>query len=244
MNKKEKLYRLKDEADISKVVDFLGINTRKVGSAYFVPCPNPDHIDKHATNCYFKMGWNNVYCEVCGAAINAIDLIMYDRHCDFGEAADILWDLEGKPDWYRDTFDKSKKKSFYITKEEMDLIGIKLPGRIYMTENCTEEKPIDLKGKTIRDTLDSYMISKIEYRHWKDLMTEEEFIEMIMGKAYEKFKDIYNGLAPLKTEYYSLRYWGKRDLDLEEMIQNKINDILICQAIYLRAKEFIKGVSA
>ena len=75
-------------------------------------------------------------------------------------------------------------------------------------------------------------------------MTEEEFIETIMGKAYEKFKDIYNGLAPLKTEYYSLRYWGKRDLDLEEMIQNKINDILICQAIYLRAKEFIKGVSA
>ena len=69
--------RLKQEADIEAVVNYLGIPVRRKGTSCFLLCPLPGHTDRHATNCYFKPGWNNLYCTACGAAINAIDLIIY-----------------------------------------------------------------------------------------------------------------------------------------------------------------------
>ena len=86
--------RLKQEADIEAVVNYLGIPVRRKGTSCFLLCPLPGHTDRHATNCYFKPGWNNLYCTACGAAINAIDLIIYTLHVEYGQAADILWELE------------------------------------------------------------------------------------------------------------------------------------------------------
>ena len=68
--------RLKEEADIAMVVAYLGIPTYKRGSATFLLCPNPEHDDHKPTNCYYKDGWNNVYCRACGCSTNAINLIM------------------------------------------------------------------------------------------------------------------------------------------------------------------------
>ena len=54
--------RLKQEADIETVVNYLGIPVRRKGTSCFLLCPLPQHADRHATNCYFKPGWNNLYC--------------------------------------------------------------------------------------------------------------------------------------------------------------------------------------
>ena len=37
--------RLKDEADIGEVVDYLGLHVTPKGSARFILCPNPAHDD-------------------------------------------------------------------------------------------------------------------------------------------------------------------------------------------------------
>ena len=92
--------RLKDEADIGEVVDYLGLHVTPMGSARFILCPNPAHDDTHPDNCYFKAGWNNVYCTVCHKAIQAIDLISYVTGVSYGTAADTLCEIEGRPDWY------------------------------------------------------------------------------------------------------------------------------------------------
>ena len=55
---KNNYVRLKEEADIETVISYLQIPVTKKGCNYFIPCPNPDHADKHATNCYFK----KIYC--------------------------------------------------------------------------------------------------------------------------------------------------------------------------------------
>lgn len=102
--------RLKEEADIETVVEYLGLETHRKGSAFFITCPLPGHRDEHPTNCYFKSGWNNVYCNVCGESINAIDLIMLTKDVSYGEAVDELWRLEGCPDWYYAEYSKSKKR--------------------------------------------------------------------------------------------------------------------------------------
>ena len=109
---KNEYARLKEEADIARVVQYLGIEVSKKGSAYFIHCPLPEHNDQHATNCYFREGWNNVYCTVCCKAVNAIDLIILETGMDYGEAADLLWELEGRPDWYYGNW--KKKSPFFL----------------------------------------------------------------------------------------------------------------------------------
>ena len=106
--------RLKDEADIGEVVDYLGLHVTPKGSARFILCPNPAHDDTHPDNCYFKAGWNNVYCTVCHKAIQAIDLISYVAGASYGTAADTLWEIEGRPDWYYDrSYGKKKQELIF-----------------------------------------------------------------------------------------------------------------------------------
>ncbi len=99
---KNNITRLKDEADIAAVISFLQLEVKRKGNAYFILCPNPEHNDTHPTNCYYKDGWNHVYCCVCGTTINAVDLIMKINHATYGEACDLLWEISGRPDWYKD----------------------------------------------------------------------------------------------------------------------------------------------
>ena len=40
---KNEYARLKEEADIARVVQYLGIEVSKKGSAYFIHCPLPEH---------------------------------------------------------------------------------------------------------------------------------------------------------------------------------------------------------
>ena len=134
--------RLKQEADIEAVVNYLGIPVRRKGTSCFLLCPLPGHTDRHATNCYFKPGWNNLYCTACGEAINAIDLIIYTLHVEYGQAADILWELEGRPDWYYTSRIVQKEELFHLSKAEATVVGIHSPGYILTPMQYSEDKPV------------------------------------------------------------------------------------------------------
>lgn len=177
--------RLKAEADIACIVQYLGLEVNKKGSAFFIHCPLPDHNDRHATNCYFREGWNNVYCTVCCKAINAIDLIMLETGMDYGEAADLLWDLEGSPDWYYADWKKKSPTGFSLSREDAEMIGINLPGRILSAVNVADEKPGKGYGFAPSYT-DGYLICKTEHLTWKDFLTEQQYRIICANKAREK----------------------------------------------------------
>lgn len=199
--------RLKEEADIGAVVDYCGLEVVKRGSANFILCPQPDHKDTKNTNCYFKAGWNNVYCTACHKATNAIDLLMYSLGLTYGEAAEKLWEIEGCPDWYKDSNWKNKssqiekKVEFHLTRDEAYLLGINFPGRVQIPVGYTFKKKQDKYTYESDDVYGGYTVYKPEFLVWNDFMTEPEFIALVINKANEKLLQIENmGLFYKKIE--------------------------------------------
>ncbi len=189
--------RLKEEADIEEVVNYLGLDTYPKGSVTFLLCPNPHHDDSEPTNCYYKKGWNNLYCYACEKSIQAIDLIMYKTGCDYGSAADILWKLEGRPSWYKDdswkTKNKNIKQKFSLTGKECKIIGITLPHKISIPKKYTgireyfsDKMP---KGYVYDDNdIDGYILSEKQKISWEDFWTENEFKQLVRNKCIEKLQ--------------------------------------------------------
>lgn len=184
--------RLKEEADIAMVVAYLGIPTYKRGSATFLLCPNPEHDDHKPTNCYYKDGWNNVYCRACGCSTNAINLIMQETGKDFSDAADLLWELEGRPEWYKQ--EKKKKNpvpDFRISREEAEQIGIHFPGRLLAPVGIDfgkNELPsgYEYDKKIIEPgAQEAYVRCKVNACTYRDFMSEKAYIVMVSKKAAE-----------------------------------------------------------
>ena len=183
--------RLKEEADIARVVEHLGIKTAQKGSAYFILCPNPEHDDKHATNCYFKRGWNNVYCRACGKSTNAIELIIAETGMEFADAAEELWRISGCPSWFSDEedFQRRKRPDFRLSREEAEIIGIHFPGRLLTPVNedlGKEELPAGYEyGPVNPEAPQYYLRSKVNLCTYRDFISEEEYIDLIIRKAME-----------------------------------------------------------
>lgn len=204
--------RLKQEADIEAVVNYLGIAVRRKGSSCFVLCPLPNHADRHATNCYFKPGWNNLYCTACGTAINAIDLIIYTLGVEYGQAAGILWELEGRPDWYytsRLEKKKGKKELFHLTKEEASVVGIHSPGYILTPLKFSDEKLDHGHDVVLQCDADGYVLCQINRLTWQDFMTEEAYRDMVRKKAIERGKKaqefmLHCNSNPIRNAFYTL----------------------------------------
>lgn len=174
--------RLKEEADIEQVVEHLGISVTVRGTAKFILCPLPDHNDRHPTNCYFKSGWNNVYCMACGKSIQAIDLIMYTQGCSYGEAADLLWEIEGCPDWYYN--DRKGKKTFHITVKEAQVLGIHLPRKMKLLVCSSPEKQPDYECGP-----DDLWFKKVDIK-WDAFLSEEEMKSMVRRSAVRKIAEL------------------------------------------------------
>ena len=203
--------RLKQEADIERVVHYLGMQVTRRGSASFVLCPLPGHTDHHATNCYFKSGWNNLYCNTCGAAINAIDLIMYVNNVDYGKAADTLWELEGKPDWYYAYTGKQNKSKpvFHLSREDASVLGIHFPGRLLIPIAFSDTKPKYGHDVTLQYDTDGYIACKTHHLTWQDFMSEEQYKTMIKNKARELGINAQNAMfsckdSDLRNAFYAL----------------------------------------
>ncbi len=192
--KKNNINRLKDEANIQSVLDYFGISYKRSGSSYFLLCPNPTHSDTKANNCYFKEGWKNVLCQSCGASIKAIDLIMVYAHCDYGTACDILWEIQGRPDWYyaEQELDSngSHKKSLYVVRDEMLFIGVMLPSKTVTFAEIKTDKS-DLKNIPVYDyDAEAYLGQKNVHINWSDFCSESEFVDIVLNKADEKCQQI------------------------------------------------------
>ncbi len=112
--------RLKDEALIDEVVDYLGITKQVSHNITKMLCPMHDD---HNPTMYYKKGWNSCYCPACAKSLSAPDLIMAYTHKTFKEACEILWEIEGRPSWYKPEKEEPDK-SFNTTVEEDELLGI------------------------------------------------------------------------------------------------------------------------
>jgi len=188
--------RLKEEADIAAVVDSLQIPVTRRGSAWFLPCPNPGHTDEHATNCYYKDGWNNVYCCACGKSFQAIDLIMFTLSCDYGEAADYLWELEGRPSWYYNRKQKEERERFTLTREEAKLLGLHPVGKAYLPERMHDQKESLAGGREYyQKELDSYLECRVERVRWQDFLTETQYRAVVRNKCRETRHRLEQSLA-------------------------------------------------
>ena len=193
MGDKNNYARLKEEADIHMVVDALGIPYKKQGSCYFMSCPDPNHNDTHPS-AYFKDGWNKVFCNACCVATTAINLIQITKHCDFGEAADFLWELEGRPDWYyaKNWKNKNKqhqKREFSLTKEERDLIGIHHPSNILLEKGVYDEKPqISNKETFVQKDLSAYVVAERAFCYKEDFCSQQQYIAIVNNIVLEKIR--------------------------------------------------------
>ena len=180
--------RLKKEADISRVVEFCGIQTgRKIGNAQFVICPNPQHDDHHPTNAYYRDGWNTIYCTTCGKNMGAIDVIMWTTGMNYGEAADALWELEGEPDWYYESRQKKeeREKRFFISQSELATLGLKAPGVINMPVGFSDYK--QRNGNICQPTWDGYLLVKQERVDWTDFISPEDMAKLVLRQARIRF---------------------------------------------------------
>ncbi len=201
--------RLKQEADIEAVVNYLGIPVRRKGTSFFLLCPHPGHMDRHATNCYFKPGWNNLYCTACSTAINAIDLIIYTLGVEYGQAADILWELEGRPNWYYTSRTERKKELFHLTNEEASIVGIHSPGYILTPLQYSVEKPVHGHDVVLQCDADGYVLCQVNRLTWQDFMTEEQYRSMVKQKAIERGKNaqefmLHCNNQSIKNAFYSI----------------------------------------
>lgn len=186
--------RLKEEADIDAVVEYLGIQKFSKGANIFIHCPLPGHDDKRPTNCYYKPGWNNLYCQRCGKSIKAIDLIMYTAGLEYGAAADALWEIEGRPEWYYEKKQKNGREIFSLSGKEANIIGIHLPHKIEKFVCLYDEKPVNKNKNFSWAISDSEWIeNRWEQLTWQDFMTEHDFKQLVIKKCNERlhlFKSI------------------------------------------------------
>ena len=186
---KNNIQRLKDEADIASVIAYLGIPTHRKGACTFILCPRPDHDDAHPTNSYYKDGWNNVLCRVCNTSINAIDLIMYTTGASYGEAADLLWEISGRPDWYYAK--RTKKKEFTLTEEEKTLIGLHLPTRILVPKSLKDYKETLRKDRRYDPAfVDGYLQLETQYVHTADFADRGAFRRIVFNRTTDTLSEL------------------------------------------------------
>lgn len=237
--------RLKDEANIALVIQHLQIPVTKKGAAYFIPCPNPNHLDEHATNCYYKDGWNNVYCCACGISIQAIDLIMNTLGCSYGEAADYLWEIEGRPDWYYEGKDQREKERFSLTREEAELLGLHLSGKAICPKSIDSIKEkLSSSEEYYQKEVDDYLKCSVYRLRWNDFMSEKQFFQLVHNKCCEKYSCLQDSLKRVQIMDKAFRSLGIHDKNLLLFIEVYRNQMRLCQNLFKRLKQAKKQANA
>lgn len=227
-------HRLREEANIAMVVDHLQIPVTRRGSNFFILCPLPEHNDTRPTNCYFKDGWNKLYCWACGKSINAINLIMLTKGCSYGEAADTLWNIEGCPDWYYANRN-SKKKTFSLAKEQAELIGLQLTGRILFPKKYTDVKEELRKGEEyITKDIDGYLKCTSAYVHYQDFLSEPDFIELCIKKCKEKIGTLEKSVKYLECVVQALTLHGIHNTDTNAILLIKKEEQKSCKQLFYK----------
>lgn len=239
MSTKNDYRRLKEEADIGMVLSYLNIPVQRKGVNYFLPCPQPSHTDEHPNNCYYKDGWNNVYCCACGKSMQALDIIMWTLGCTYGEAADLLWEIEGKPDWYYcKEITKNKSDIFQVTKEELEIIGFYSPGRILKPKQLYKDKMPLQKGEQYDNhMIDAYLLCDVEMCNYRTFLSEKQYAWMVKKKAQESMLK-----AKEEQVYFESLLEAQREFDIKDEMTKYLHEASVCKFkisrdVYYRAKK-------
>lgn len=168
--------RLIQESDIGQVVSSRGYRITYGGSYNFLYCPGHEKqyegTHKAQRNCYFKKGQNYCYCKVCLRSWNAKEYLMEKEGLDFGEAYDILYELAGRPAWYKSGKPLSDEERKKARKDEAvnQVLGMRMAVTTdYLYPNERNELIIAKKTQL------RYRMEELESKFdRKDLFSEQE----------------------------------------------------------------------
>ena len=107
------------------VFEALGVEYYHKGNYDFVLCPNPDHDDKRATNCYITNTGCN--CQACGEKMNFIDITQALSDRNYPETLKFLAELVGSASDFEMSKSESKDYTFnrsFLSFEDLDFLGL------------------------------------------------------------------------------------------------------------------------
>lgn len=119
----DQIQYIKQEADLKKVVESLGVELRRAGVNFVGRCPF--HSEKtgsftvHPKNNHWK-------CYGCGEGGNAIDFVMKRKGCDFIEAVKYVADLMGYTvsDDYHETTEQKQVRERKMQQVEVNKLAV------------------------------------------------------------------------------------------------------------------------
>lgn len=186
--------RLAEDADVETVVDYLGLDTRRMGSKISILCPC--HDDRHFGSCYLtKKGF---YCFACHAKGSVFDLVKNVEHISFHDAIKVVAELCGGEDRYilKDTKSKDDKPHYFFEKDVMELVDLTDVRVIETPENMFYRHELDdiygfdwYPGEKGNDDCGYYVKKEaIMKRPLQNLADEEPdvFHWLLVNKAWEK----------------------------------------------------------
>lgn len=114
--------RLAEDADVETVVDYLGLDTRRMGRKISILCPC--HNDRHFGSCYLTQ--KGYYCFACHAKGSVFDLVKNVEQISFHDAIKAVANMCGGEERYRlqDTKRKDDKPHYYLDKDIMSLVDL------------------------------------------------------------------------------------------------------------------------
>ena len=107
----------------------------------------------------------------------------------YGEAADLLWEISGRPDWYYAK--RTKKKEFTLTEEEKTLIGLHLPTRILVPKSLKDYKETLRKDRRYDPAfVDGYLQLETQYVHTADFADRGAFRRIVFNRTTDTLSEL------------------------------------------------------
>ena len=130
----DQIQYIKQEADLKKVVENLGVKLKKTGAYYVGMCPF--HNEKTGSFTIYPRN-NHWKCFGCGEGGNAIDFVMKKQGCDFIEAVKYVADIIGYilTDDYHETTEQRQ-----VRERKMEQVDVNKLAVVWFQNRLMENK--------------------------------------------------------------------------------------------------------
>lgn len=199
--------RLAEDADVETVVEYLGLDTRRMGSKISILCPC--HNDRHFGSCYLtKKGF---YCFSCHAKGSVFDLVKNVEHISFHDSIKVVAELCGGEGRYvlKDVKSNEDKPHYFLDKDVMSLADltdervVETPANMYYRHELDDCYGFDWYPGEKDDDESGYYVKRevIMKRPLQKLADEEPdvFHWLLVNKAWER-RNTYLHLRELSYE--------------------------------------------
>lgn len=206
---------IREEMEVSAVLDYHDMPYRKIGNHYDIYCPDPEHHDHHFGNCRMQED-GRYYCFACKNGGSIFDFFMQQFDCSFPQAAEMITEALGGPDIFLTTthrwgsFDEDGFLAESISNKDKELLRLKKEKtRPRIPKDFTYEKPENGEFRTVYQKMDDEEL--------KGYLIIKPSKEMFSLKAlYNEDREAYDFLVVGKARERMIEF-------LEEMIQNPCN---------------------